>query len=62
MREATAAGRELLDSDDPGEALFAFLREIVEGQQTNRALFEAIEDKLAGRTRRSPLRTRSWSA
>jgi len=46
MREATAAGRELLDAEDPGEALFAFLREIVEGQQTNRALFEAIEDTL----------------
>jgi AcrR family transcriptional regulator len=46
MREATAAGRELLGSDDPGDAVFAFLREIVEGQQTNRALFEAIEDTL----------------
>jgi AcrR family transcriptional regulator len=46
MREATAAGRELLGADDPGDAVFAFLREIVEGQQTNRALFEAIEDTL----------------
>jgi AcrR family transcriptional regulator len=44
MREATATGRALLDADDPGEALFEFLREIVEGQRTNRALFEAIED------------------
>ena len=46
MREATATGRELLGADDPGDALFAFLGEIVEGQQTNRALFEAIEDTL----------------
>jgi AcrR family transcriptional regulator len=46
MREATAAGRELLKADDPGEAVFEFLREIVEGQRTNRALFEAIEDTL----------------
>jgi AcrR family transcriptional regulator len=44
MGEATATGRELLSADDPGEALFAFLREIVEGQQTNRAMVEAIED------------------
>src|SRR6202034_3941400 len=44
MGEATATGRELLSADDPGEALFAFLREIVDGQQTNRAMVEAIED------------------
>jgi AcrR family transcriptional regulator len=46
MREATATGRELLEADDPGDALFAFLREIVEGQQTNRAMVEAIEDTM----------------
>jgi AcrR family transcriptional regulator len=46
MREATAAGRELLTSDDPGEAVFEFLREIVEGQRTNRALVDAIEDTM----------------
>jgi hypothetical protein len=46
MREATAAGRELLTSEDPGEAVFEFLREIVEGQRTNRALVDAIEDTM----------------
>jgi AcrR family transcriptional regulator len=46
MREATAAGRELLAADDPGEALFEFLRHIVEGQRTNRAMVEAIEDTM----------------
>jgi AcrR family transcriptional regulator len=46
MGEATATGRELLGADDPGEALFEFLREMVEGQQTNRAMVEAIEDTL----------------
>src|ERR1700735_2183932 len=46
MREATAAGRGLLTSDDPGEAVFEFLREIVEGQRTNRALVDAIEDTM----------------
>ncbi|HTX45137.1 MAG TPA: helix-turn-helix domain-containing protein [Solirubrobacteraceae bacterium] len=46
MREATAAGRELLASDDPGEAVFEFLGEIIEGQRTNRALVDAIEDTM----------------
>jgi AcrR family transcriptional regulator len=46
MGEATATGRALLGADDPGEALFEFLREMVEGQQTNRAMVEAIEDTL----------------
>jgi AcrR family transcriptional regulator len=46
MREATETGRKLLSSDDPGEAVFEFLRELVEGQRTNRALVEAIEDTM----------------
>jgi len=46
MREATETGRALLSSDDPGEAVFEFLGEIVEGQRTNRALVDAIEDTM----------------
>jgi AcrR family transcriptional regulator len=46
MREATSTGRELLEAGDPGEALFEFLRHIVEGQSTNRAMVEAIEDTM----------------
>jgi AcrR family transcriptional regulator len=44
MDSATRRGTELLDADDPGEALFGFLDEIVGRQQRDRALFEAVGD------------------
>jgi AcrR family transcriptional regulator len=44
MAEACARGRELLDADDPVEALFGFLHEMVGRQQLDRALFEAVSD------------------
>jgi AcrR family transcriptional regulator len=44
MREATDRGRALLDAPDPGAALFDFMEELVRGQQTDRALVEAVAD------------------
>jgi AcrR family transcriptional regulator len=44
MYEAADHGDELLQSDDPGEALFAFLRDLVGRQQLDRALFEALDE------------------
>jgi AcrR family transcriptional regulator len=44
MNDAVARGRELLDADDPGAALFEYLEDMVGRQQTDRALFEAVED------------------
>jgi AcrR family transcriptional regulator len=46
MGDAAARGRALLaDSPAPGEALFAFLDELVCRQQLDRALFEAVADE-----------------
>jgi AcrR family transcriptional regulator len=45
MNEANERGRELIGADDPGEALFMFLDEMVGFQQLNRALFEAVADE-----------------
>jgi AcrR family transcriptional regulator len=44
MADATEYGRRLLDSPDPGEALFGFLEEVVGRQQLDRCLFEAVAD------------------
>jgi AcrR family transcriptional regulator len=44
MNNASKRGLELLDADDPGEALFTFLDEIVGRQQMDRALFESVGD------------------
>jgi AcrR family transcriptional regulator len=44
MAEGVACARELLDAPDPGEALFAFIDEIVGRQQLDRALFDALAD------------------
>jgi AcrR family transcriptional regulator len=42
MHDAARRGTELLDADDPGEALFRFLDEAVGIQQVDRALFESV--------------------
>jgi hypothetical protein len=44
MYEAADYGDELLQSEDPGEALFEFLRDLVGRQQLDRALFEALDE------------------
>lgn len=44
MQETAAEGRKLLVADDPGEALFGFLGELVGRQQLDRALFEALDE------------------
>jgi AcrR family transcriptional regulator len=44
MHDAIARGRELGDTEDPGGALFEYLEDMVGRQQTDRALFEAVED------------------
>ena len=44
MYEAADYGDELLQSDDPGEALFEFLGDLVGRQQLDRALFEALDE------------------
>ncbi len=44
MYEAAAYGEELLEADDPGDALFEFLGQLVGRQQLDRALFEAIDE------------------
>src|ERR1700751_3560752 len=44
MYEAAAYGEDLLDAEDPGEALFDFLAQLVGRQQLDRALFEAIDE------------------
>jgi AcrR family transcriptional regulator len=44
MGEAVEFGQALLESADPGEALFEFLAEIVGRQQVDRAVFEAVAD------------------
>jgi AcrR family transcriptional regulator len=44
MYEAAAYGEELLKAEDPGDALFDFLGQMVGRQQVDRALFEAIDE------------------
>ena len=44
MYEAVAHGEELLQSEDPGDALFDFLGHMVGRQQLDRALFEAMDE------------------
>src|SRR5436305_6067641 len=44
MNDAGDRGRVLLDAEDPVEALFQFLDELVGRQQLDRALFEAVSD------------------
>ncbi len=44
MGEAVNRGRQLLDAEDPGQALFEFLEEMAGRQQLDRALFEAVAD------------------
>jgi AcrR family transcriptional regulator len=44
MHEAAAYGEELLESDEPGDALFDFLGHMVGRQQLDRALFEALDE------------------
>ncbi len=44
MGEMVIRGRACLQAEDPGEALFTLLDESVGRQQSDRALFEALED------------------
>ena len=44
MYEAAAYGEDLLQSQDPGDALFDFLAHMVGRQQLDRALFEALDE------------------
>jgi len=44
MHQASGRGRELLADPDPGEALFELLAAMVRAAQTDRALFEAVDD------------------
>jgi AcrR family transcriptional regulator len=44
MYEAAAYGEALLQAEDPGDALFDFLGQMVGHQQLDRALFEAIDE------------------
>ena len=45
MQQAVADARELLRGDQAGSAVFTFLKEMVHGQQRERALFQAIADQ-----------------
>lgn len=44
MYEAATRGEESLEADNPAEALFAFLGEMLGTQQVDRALFEALDE------------------
>lgn len=44
MYEAAVYGEQLLDAENPGDALFDFLAHMVGRQQLDRALFEAIDE------------------
>jgi AcrR family transcriptional regulator len=44
MSEAILRGRALLDAPEPGDAVFAFIEEIVGRQQADNALFDAVAD------------------
>jgi AcrR family transcriptional regulator len=45
MRESIARGNAVLDAPDPGEALFGLIEQAVGIQQTDRALFDALDDE-----------------
>jgi AcrR family transcriptional regulator len=44
MRDSTARGRALLEAEDPGEALWELIDQAAGRSQTDRALFEALDD------------------
>jgi AcrR family transcriptional regulator len=44
MYEAAAYAEELLEAEDPGDALFDFLGQMIGRQQLDRALFEALDE------------------
>jgi AcrR family transcriptional regulator len=54
MYEAAAYGQDLLQSEDPGDALFDFLAQMVGRQQLDRALFEAIDETWLGKETIAP--------
>ncbi len=45
MQESVTRGRAALESPDPGEALFELIEQAVGIQQTDRALFDALDDE-----------------
>ena len=45
LNELTDRTRALLDAEDPGEALFSLIDQAHERMQTDRALFEALDDE-----------------
>ena len=45
VRESVERGRSVLDSEDPGEALFTLIDGAVGLSQTDRALFDALDDE-----------------
>jgi AcrR family transcriptional regulator len=45
MQESVSRGRGLLDASDPGEALFGLIDQAVGLSQTDRALFDALDDE-----------------
>jgi AcrR family transcriptional regulator len=45
MHESVERGRAALEAPDPGEALFALIEQAVGIQQTDRALFDALDDE-----------------
>jgi AcrR family transcriptional regulator len=45
MHESVQRGRAALDAPDPGEALFELIEQAVGIQQTDRALFDALDDE-----------------
>jgi AcrR family transcriptional regulator len=45
MQESVSRGRALLDANDPGEALFGLIDQAVGLSQTDRALFDALDDE-----------------
>jgi AcrR family transcriptional regulator len=45
MQESVSRGREVLDAADPGEALFGLIDQSVGLSQTDRALFDALDDE-----------------
>jgi AcrR family transcriptional regulator len=62
MYEAAAYGRELMQADDPGDAVFDFLAEMVGRQQLDRALFEAIDETWLGKEVIRPAQVEVFSA
>ncbi len=44
VRESIARGRAMLEAPDPGEALFALIDQAIRVSETDRVLFEALDD------------------